>query len=277
MGQVADARLRVAWIHTSSVKGMALAETDAIHLDAAGPPGDRQFALIDATRRVINGANLGGGLSTFRASYDAGTSELRIKPPDGGPLRGRVAGGGTVVVALGGRQVDARLAPGPWDGLLTDRFGQWLRMVRFERPGLGLDRSYAADGGVTLLSRSSLGRLAEVAGSGPVDPRRFRMTFGIDGADPFEEDGWIGRPIRVGEAIVMPLGHVGRCVVTTHNPDTGMGDLDTLRILARLRRGAATTERVSLGIWGRVELPGLVRVADAITPISGRAERLGSR
>jgi uncharacterized protein YcbX len=266
----------VAWIHVSPVKGMALVAAEELRLDASGAPGDRQFALVDDTRRVINGVKLGGGLSTFRAVYDERTGELRIQPPDGDLLRGRTAGGRRVRVTLAGRQLEARLAPGPWDALLTDWFGQRLRLVRFERPGLGLDRSRVADGGVTLLSRASLARLGQAAGGGCVDPRRFRMTFGIDGADPFEEDGWIGRIIQVGDAMVRPLGHVGRCVVTTHNPDTGMGDFDTLRILARLRHGAVTTERVSFGVWARVERPGVVRVGDAVVPNAGRAGRRAS-
>ena len=56
---------------------------------------------------------------------------------------------------------------------------------------------------------------------------------------------------------------VGRCAVTTHDPDTGVRDLDTLRILARYRP-PDSGEPLPIGVWGGVEQPGIVRVGDAV-------------
>ena len=61
------------------------------------------------------------------------------------------------------------------------------------------------------------------------------MNFGLDGLEPHEEDAWIGRRVQVGEAVVVPQGNVGRCAITTQNPDTGVPDLDTLKALAAYR------------------------------------------
>ena len=47
------------------------------------------------------------------------------------------------------------------------------------------------------------------------------MNFGIEGVEAHEEDGWRGRRVRIGDAVVIPQGHVGRCAITTQNPDTG--------------------------------------------------------
>ena len=46
------------------------------------------------------------------------------------------------------------------------------------------------------------------------------MNFGIDGLEPHAEDGWIGKRISIGAAVVVPQGNVGRCAITTQNPET---------------------------------------------------------
>ena len=95
-----------------------------------------------------------------------------------------------------------------------------------------------------LVSRASLDKLREEAGAGaPVDGRRFRMLFEIDGVGTHEEDAWLGTQVRIGDATIVLNGDVGRCVVTSHDPDTGVTDLDTLGTLANYRREG--TERAA--------------------------------
>jgi uncharacterized protein YcbX len=93
------------------------------------------------------------------------------------------------------------------------------------------------------------------------------MLFEIGGVEPYAEDTWIGRDVRIGSAVVRPLGNVGRCVVTTCNPDTGLRDFDTLGVLASYRRNIETTEPLPLGVVGDVVTTGHVRVGDAVTPL----------
>src|SRR5439155_5233209 len=97
-------------------------------------------------------------------------------------------------------------------------------------------------GAATLLATASLDVLAETLGGGRVDGRRFRMNFGVEDVAAHAEDAWLGRRVAVGDAVVVPQGNVGRCVVTTQNPDTGRTDLDTLKALAAYRVGIETTE-----------------------------------
>jgi len=63
---------------------------------------------------------------------------------------------------------------------------------------------------------------------------------------------------------VIPIGHVGRCAVTTQNPETGAPDLDTLKALAAYRADAATTEPLPFGVHAAVNRPGRVRVGDPV-------------
>ncbi len=90
------------------------------------------------------------------------------------------------------------------------------------------------------------------------------MTIELDGAEAFAEDGWIDRELSVGDARIKPFGHVGRCNVTTLDPDAGVPDLPTLDLLRGLRGEAATTEPLALGVHCAVIAPGEVSVGDEL-------------
>jgi uncharacterized protein YcbX len=90
------------------------------------------------------------------------------------------------------------------------------------------------------------------------------MTIGIDGVEPHAEDGWIGHQVRVGAALVAVRAHVGRCAVTTRNPDTGIRDLGTLDVIAEYRADVVTREPLPFGVWCEIVEPGPVAVGDAV-------------
>jgi MOSC domain-containing protein len=74
--------------------------------------------------------------------------------------------------------------------------------------------------------------------------------------------------VAIGEAVVAPVGNVGRCAVTTKNPDTGEMDLDTLGMLAAYRgEGEGHTEPLPFGVHAAVVQPGRVRVGDPVRPV----------
>ena len=62
-------------------------------------------------------------------------------------------------------------------------------------------------------------------------------------------------------------GHVGRCLVTSRDPETGEVDLPTLDLLGAYRRDLDTTEPLPFGIYGEVLVPGVVRVGDAVAEL----------
>jgi uncharacterized protein YcbX len=254
---------RVAWITVAPVKGLALARRDEVELGPRGVAENRRFHLVDAGGRLVNGKTL-GRLVTVAASWDAETDRLELRFPDGRSVAGRIELGEPVETSFYGRPVAGREVAGPWSDALSAAVGRPLRLVRPDEAGAGVDRGRGA---VTLLSTGALDELAAAAGvAGPVDPRRFRMLFGVDGVPPHAEDGWIGREVRIGEAVVRPLGHVGRCAVTTQNPETGTPDLDTLRAIGRYRGALESTEPLPFGVYGEVVAPGRVRLGDPVEP-----------
>lgn len=249
-------------LSTTPVKGTRLQTVDRVVLDAAGARDDRRFFLIDARDRMVNGKHL-GELTALVADYADDGPRLGITFPDGRVLEGEIRLGETVTARFYSGAVVAKLVLGPWSGAISDYAGQPLRLVE-ATGGRAVDRGAA--GGVTLISTASLDKLAEVGGRDGIDARRFRMLIEVDGIDAHAEDQWVGRSARLGEATVRFAGHVGRCLITSRDPDTGRIDVPTLDILGRYRRDLDTTEPLAFGIYGTVIEPGSLRVGDAVVP-----------
>ena len=255
---------RVGWISIAPVKGLALAHPGEVLLEPFGVRENRRFYLVDGEGRLRNGKHL-GRLVRVVPAYDEEANTLRLVFPDGDVVDGEVGVGEPVTTVFYGRPVAGRLVSGPWSERLSEFAGTSLRLVQAERPGGGMDRG--SSGGASLVSIAALEALARAAGTeGPVDGRRFRMLFGVEGVSAHEEDTWLGHPVRIGEAVVVPRGNVGRCAVTTQNPETGLRDLDTLGAIERYRGEVPTTEPLPFGVWGEVAEPGRVRVGDPVEP-----------
>jgi len=251
--------MRVAWISHCPVKGLAVRQLDECDLTEAGISGDREFFLVDEHDRLVNSKGL-GALQQIVPRYDGGALPLEF--PDGTRVAREVGLDGTVAARFWGQTVEARVVDGPWSEAISDFAGRDLRLVRAPGPAPDRRRSGAA----TLLGTGSLQALARTLGVDEVDERRFRMNFGIDGLGEHGEDEWLGRRVRLGGAIVVPQGNVGRCAVTTQNPDSGAPDLDTLKALAAYRGVVETTEPLPFGVYAAVAQPGRVRVGDAVEP-----------
>jgi len=256
---------RVAWISFTPVKGLRVQELEETAVTERGIPGDRAFFLVGEDGRMVNAKRIGALLSVV-AEHDAAAGRLALRFPDGQEVADEVELGESEPVRFFGLTLQARPVAGPFGAALSAHAGRPLRLVAAPPERSGVDRG--ADGAVTLLSRGSLERLREQSGaSAPVDHRRFRMSFGIDGVPAHAEDRWRGRAVRLGEALVRVSGNVGRCVVTTRNADTGAVDFETLHHLAVYRRDVATSEPLPFGVHARVLEPGRVRVGDAVEPL----------
>lgn len=255
--------ITVTALAMTPVKALRLHTVDAIELVAEGARDDRRFCVIDERGRMLNGKML-GSLQTVVGSFDPVAGELGLRFPDGSDVRAPVAHGEALEISFFSHACGARLLPGPWAAALSDHLGRAVRLVEPER---GVDRG--REGGVSVVSRASLGRLAQEAGESSVDARRFRMLIEIDGVEAHAEDGWVGRRVRIGPAVVAVNGHVGRCLTTSRDPDSGEVTLPTLDVLGAYRRELDSTEPLPFGIYGEVVSPGAVRVGDAVVLVDG--------
>lgn len=253
----------VSRLSIAPVKGMALVHPGEIQLERFGVASNRRFHLVDVDGLFYAGIR-NGTLARIDAEYDAEAERLSLRFPDEAVAGGDIVLGDRIVTDFYGRPVPGRLVEGAWSEAISRFAGRELRLVRTDEPGAGVDRGM---GPVTMLSDASLEELARRAGRDAVDGRRFRMLISIAGCEPHEEDAWLGRLVRVGDAVVRLHEQVARCAITTQSPETGVPDLDTLREIHRYRgTRAGDGKHVDFGVFGEVEQPGRVRVGDPIEP-----------
>ena len=254
---------RVAWIHSAPIKALAIQDLQQVRLDLLGVENDRRFCIVEPDGKMLNAKRVQRFVAV-RPRFDDAMSHLVLDLPDGSKVDGAVDLGRSVSVSIYGRSVDARVVDGPWAEALSAIAERPVQLVRFENPGEGVDRADKG-AGASLLAEESVRAIAKAAGvTEPVDPRRFRMLFGIAGVDAHVEDTWIGRRVHIGSAVVVPGGNIGRCAVTTLDPRTGVSNLDTLAALARYRQEEVTSEPLAFGVWARVAQAGVVRVGDTV-------------
>ena len=90
------------------------------------------------------------------------------------------------------------------------------------------------------------------------------MLIDLEGAQPHEEDSWIGKRIAIGDAILQVTKPDARCAITTQDPEIGMRDLDTLRTIISYR-GLREGKHADFGVLADVAQPGRIRIGDEVT------------
>ena len=255
----------VTALATTAVKGLRVVATPRVTLDASGVPDDRRFYLVDERDRMVNGKII-GELQAIVAGYRHDERALTLTFADGASVGGVVELGEPIDTRFFSRPQRARPVLGPWSEALSEHVGRPLRLVESDGRKC-VDRGRA--GAVSLISQASLAALASAAGTDAVDARRFRMLVEIDGIAAHEEDSWLGTAVRIGDALVRFGGHVGRCLTTSRDPDSGVVDLPTLDILRDYRGDLDTTEPLPFGVYGEVLEGGDVAVGDAVVVEAG--------
>lgn len=246
----------VARISTTPVKGMALHHPDAVRVEPWGVVGNRSFYLAEPDGRMVTGSRFG---HLVRVRADLHDGDLALAFPDGTTARARPEPTGPAIATdFYGRPVTGRVAPGPWDVPLAAHLG--IDVVLVVPDALGAANDVEP---ITFVAAASVADLAWRSGAEDLDPRRFRMTFDLDGCEPYEEDSWAGRRARIGEAILAFDRPVPRCVITTQDPATGERDFPTLTAIKRVR-GVPDGAKLPFGVYATVVEPGTIRVGDAI-------------
>ncbi|MBZ0124200.1 MAG: MOSC domain-containing protein [Roseovarius sp.] len=140
--------------------------------------------------------------------------------------------------------------------LMPENRAQSARMMRVEGRGM-TDTEFPSLSLVNLASGEDLGRRMGQA----LSPLRWRANIHLEGLEPWAERGWIGRRLRAGEAELVVREHIGRCLATAANPETGARDADTLGALA------AEFGHTEFGIYAEVTRTGTLAVGDPVEPL----------
>lgn len=249
----------VSELAIAPVKGLRLAPANELELRPSGAVGDRTFVVVDEADHALLLTSRTPTLVQVAQRWHPVTGELTLSFPDGSEVAAAPSPGEPVSTAnYEGRRLSGRLTSGPHSEALSEHLGRPVRLVALDQSEVGAD-----DFPVTLMSSASVAALGEALDGGPPDARRFRMTITVDGTEPWEEHGWAGRELDVGEARLRIADPVPRCVVTTRDPDEGRRDVPVLQTLAKLRG----KKDVTFGVWCEVTRAGSVCRGDSVVPL----------
>jgi uncharacterized protein YcbX len=245
---------RVTALAVAPVKGLRLSEADSVEIAPNGVEGDRAFLVVDGDRRLLLTTRT-PRLLQVAAQLDA-DGTLALVFPDGSEVAERPEPGErATTAAYDGREIHGRLVRGALAAALSEHMGRPVMLLARDRSQRGAD-----DAPVALMSTGSLNALAPALGGEVPDPRRFRMTITAGPLEAWEEHGWGGRELAVGEAVLRVTEPVPRCAATTFDPERGRRDVPTLKALAELRG----RRDVRFGVWCEVVTPGPVSVGDPL-------------
>ena len=242
-------------IYTSPVKSLGLAHPETVRVDFGGIIEDRRFYLIDIKGGLLTQRQV-GPLVQVKADYSAEPERLKLQFPDGSAIDGPIEVGERVTTRIWGRRVPGQVVSGDWGAALSDFCQQPMRLVRSDLPGQCYDEFP-----VSILSQASVETLEKLGpGSPSIGSKRFRPNLLMAGCEPHEEDDWLGHVLQIGEGLNLRIiSRDPRCAITTHDPETGAPDIDTLRLILSYRPHPGAPY---FGVYGIVERPGDVSVGD---------------
>lgn len=204
-------------------------------LEGAGLARDREFALFDASGRVLNTKRLGSELLSIRARYSDRGRRVELQSGTGN-LACDIAGS---LEALG--------------EFFCRALGEHVAVGRDTRVGFFDDLEAT---GPTVLGSASVDSVATWFGLAPEEVRRrFRANLEIAGLEPFEEDLLFGRPgeprrFRIGEVEFLGTNPCSRCIVPSLDSAGRPGNEDLTPVrFARLRERYRRKES-ELGEYG---------------------------
>ena len=243
---------RLAHICRHPVKGHGREMLASVRLSAgACLPWDRHWAVAHDAAKLVEGwnpcMNFARGakaysLMAIESDLDEATATVTLRHPDRGAITFR-----------------------PDDPADTPRFLDWAaplvpenraRPARIVTAGRGMTDSDFPS--VAILNLASLADLSARMGQ-ELSIHRWRGNLWLDGAPAWDEWDWIGRHIRIGDAVLQVRERITRCMATTVDPATGRSDAQTLDALE------AAFGHQDFGLYATVIDGGTIATGDAWT------------
>jgi len=119
-----------------------------------------------------------------------------------------------------------------------------------------------AGGHATLHGRGSLAAVSVATGQPALSEARFRSNIVVGGLEAWEELGWMGRRVRVGQVEFDVVKQKVRCLATHANPQTGERDVPVMATLMRAFGQQEPTFGVGMATRG---VGGIVRLGDKVS------------
>jgi uncharacterized protein YcbX len=122
---------------------------------------------------------------------------------------------------------------------------------------------------ISVLTTSTLTRLAELRPQSRFEPPRFRMNVIVDADAPgFPENDWVGREVALGATTRLHIAkHDLRCVMTTLPQGELPNDPEVLRTMVQHNRIQGADGRLypCAGVYAVVGTPGTLRTGDPVS------------
>ena len=246
--------MQVTALYRHPLKSHGREALDAVTLSAGqAMPFDRTWAVAHDASKADGSewapcANFSRGskapnLMAIGAALDEATGLLTLTHPERPDL--------TFLPDVEGDRLLEWVAPlVPQNRALPDR------ILRLDDRGF-TDTDFAS---ISLCNVASHAAVTDKAGQ-KLSPLRWRGNIWFDGAEAWQEQGWIGRELTLGEAKLTVREPILRCLATTANPETGQRDVDTLAILN------GNWDHQDFGIYAEVTQGGRVALGDTLVVI----------
>lgn len=223
--------MRVHGLWRYPVKSMGGERLDVVELDGRGLVGDRWYAVRDAE------GHLASGKDTRRFRRRDAVFDYTAQTRDDG-------------VVVRGPEGEWRVGSPELATTLTGRMGVPVQVVPESTV------PHQDQGSVSLVGTATLAWCAERWGI-DADPRRLRVNLLVETAEPFVEESWQGREVRVGGAALTIVERIPRC---------RMIDVAQVDVEARGRwlKPLGAERDLCVAMYADVARPGVVRRGDPV-------------
>jgi uncharacterized protein YcbX len=234
------------------VKSLRGERLTATRVDERATTGDRLWAVRDT-----ESGKLGSGKNTRRFRRFPGPPLLELSAHY--PVEPGGGGNGDIeppiVVGTDGRRYPVL------DGS-ADLFIQRYTGVPTVHVVRESDVDHFDDAPVSLVGTATLRWVEEMLPGTPIDARRFRPNFVVRTREPFEEEAWIGRTLRIGAGdgvqLAVRLSHTRCLMVSTEQADLPQAP-EVLKLMA-----SRADQPLKLAVAATVVRPGKVTVGDRV-------------